>query len=342
MVGERAIAVAPMVGYTDRHFRYLLRLISQRAWLYTEMTVDLALLRGDRDRLLRHRPEERPLALQLAGHDPKTLAQAARIGEAYGFNEINLNLGCPAEKAQGGGFGACLFAEPERVREILKAMTEAVRVPVTVKMRLGLGPESYPELARRVEAWAGAGVRVFVVHARTALLHLSTRKNREVPPLRYDWVYRLKEDFPELTILLNGGVKSLEEALEHLKKVDGVMLGRAVLEDPFVLEGVDERVYGLPRRPDRLEVARRMRAYLEEEMAQGTPPWAVLRHLLPLFRGRPRGRLWRRILSEGRGLEALDRALRLMEEEVEDQGQEGQPDPKGRPVGAPGPAGQGV
>ncbi len=341
-MNPRAIAVAPMVGYTDRHFRYLLRLISQKAWLYTEMTVDLALLRGDRYRLLRHRPEERPLALQLAGRDPKTLAQAAQIGEAYGFHEINLNLGCPAEKAQGGGFGACLFAEPEQVREILWAMTRAVRVPVTVKMRLGLGPESYPGLARRVEAWAGAGVRVFVVHARTALLHLSTRRNRAVPPLRQEWVYRLKEDFPELTILLNGGVKNLEEALGHLERVDGVMLGRAVLEDPFVLQEVDQRVYAHPHRATRLEVARRMRAYLEEELALGTPPWAVLRHLLPLFRGRPRGRLWRRLLAEGRDLRALDQALRAVEEVIEEEGKKPEPNPKGEAEAPLGPPRHGV
>ena len=193
-----------------------------------------------------------------------------------------------------------------------------------------------------VEAMAEAGVKVFVVHARSALLALSTKANREIPPLRHDWVHRLKGDFPQLTFVTNGGIRSLEEALFHLKRVDGVMLGRAVYEDPFVLEEADRRVFGLPRRPSRLEVARRMRAYLEEEVLKGTPPWAVLRHMLNLFRGRPKGRLWRRLLSEGRSLQALDRALRLMEEEVGEEGEKEKPGPRGQREAAPGPAREGV
>ena len=193
-----------------------------------------------------------------------------------------------------------------------------------------------------MEAMAEAGVKVFVVHARSALLALSTKANREIPPLRHDWVHRLKGDFPQLTFVTNGGIRSLEEALFHLKRVDGVMLGRAVYEDPFVLEEADRRVFGLPRRPSRLEVARRMRAYLEEEVLKGTPPWAVLRHMLNLFRGRPKGRLWRRLLSEGRSLQALDRALRLMEEEVGEEGEKEKPGPRGQREAAPGPAREGV
>ncbi len=191
------LSVAPMVDRTDRHFRFLVRQVSLGVRLYTEMTVDQAVLRGNRERLLAFRPEEHPIALQLAGNDPKSLAEAARVGEAFGYDEINLNLGCPSEKAQEGGYGACLLRDTPRVAEILRAMGEAVRVPVSVKMRLGLeGKETYPALAHTVAGFAEAGVSVFIVHARSALLALSTKGNREIPPLRHEWVHRLKEDFP--------------------------------------------------------------------------------------------------------------------------------------------------
>ncbi|WP_105318521.1 tRNA dihydrouridine(20/20a) synthase DusA [Thermus tenuipuniceus] len=323
------LSVAPMVDRTDRHFRYLVRQISRKVRLYTEMTVDQAVLRGKAERLLTFHPTEHPIALQLAGSDPKSLAEAARIGQAWGYDEVNLNLGCPSEKAQEGGFGACLLLEPLRVGEILRAMVEAVAIPVTVKLRLGVEGESYPLLARWVERYGETGVRTFIIHARSALLNLSPLKNREVPPLRHDWVHRLKVDFPHLTFILNGGVRTLEEALPHLEKVDGVMMGRAVYEDPFVLEEADRRVFGLAHRPSRLDVARRMRLYLEAEVQKGTPPWAVLRHMLNLFRGQPGGRLWRRLLSEGRSLGALDQALRLLQEKVGQEGEEENPDPKG-------------
>ncbi|WP_038055750.1 tRNA dihydrouridine(20/20a) synthase DusA [Thermus amyloliquefaciens] len=323
------LSVAPMVDRTDRHFRFLVRQISRGVRLYTEMVVDQAVLRGNAERLLAFHPEEHPIALQLAGSDPRSLAEAARIGQAFGYDEVNLNLGCPSEKAQEGGFGACLLLDPQRVREILRAMVEAVEVPVTVKLRLGVEGESYPLLARWVEAYAETGVRVFIVHARSALLNLSTRKNREVPPLRHEWVHRLKGDFPQLTFVLNGGVRSLEEALPHLERVDGVMMGRAVYEDPFVLAEADSRVFGMGGRPSRLEVARRMRAYLAQEAEGGTPPWAVLRHMLNLFRNQPGGRLWRRLLSEGRSLEALEQALGLLQEKIGHEGEEENPDPKG-------------
>ncbi|GLV48064.1 tRNA-dihydrouridine(20/20a) synthase [Thermus sp. LT1-2-5] len=327
------LSVAPMVDRTDRHFRYLVRQVSRGVRLYTEMTLDQGVLRGNRERLLAFRLEEHPIALQLAGRNPEDLAEAARIGEAFGYDEINLNLGCPSAKAQEGGYGACLLRDPLRVAEIVRAMAQAVRVPVTVKLRLGLeGQETYPGLARLVERLAEAGAEAFIVHARSALLTLSTRANREIPPLRHEWVHRLKGDFPHLRFVLNGGLRTLEEALAHLGQVDGVMLGRAVYEDPFVLEAADQKVYGLGRRPSRLQVAQRMRAYLEEEAAKGTPPWAVLRHMLGLFRGRPAGKLWRRILSEGKSLAALDRALRLMEEKVGQEGEEENPHPKGHPL----------
>ncbi|GAB5603151.1 tRNA dihydrouridine(20/20a) synthase DusA [Thermus sp. FJN-A] len=337
------LAVAPMVDRTDRHFRFLVRQVSRGVRLYTEMTVDQGVLRGDRERLLFFRPEEHPIALQLAGSEPGSLAEAARIGEAFGYDEINLNLGCPSERAQAGGFGACLLLDPVRVAEALAAMAQAVRVPVSVKMRLGLeGRETYPALAGTVARFAEAGVRVFIVHARTALLTFSPRANRQVPPLRHGWVHRLKADFPHLTFVLNGGIRTLAEAVPHLRRVDGVMMGRAVYEDPFVLAEADPQVFGLEGRRTRLQVARRMRAYLEEEALRGTPPWAVLRHMLSLFRGQPGGRLWRRLLSEGRSVAALDRALRSLEEKVGDEGEEENPDPEGHPEGAPGLAREGV
>jgi len=327
------LSVAPMVDRTDRHFRFLVRQVSLGVRLYTEMTVDQGVLKGNPERLLAYRPEEHPIALQLAGKDPERLAQAAQVGEAFGYDEINLNLGCPSEKAQQAGYGACLLRDPVRVAAMVQAMAEAVRIPVTVKLRLGLeGQETYPELARLVEGLAEAGAKAFIVHARSALLSLSTRANRAIPPLRHEWVHRLKGDFPHLLFVLNGGLRTLEEALAHLDKVDGAMLGRAVYEDPFVLEEADRKVYGLNRRPSRLGVAWRMRAYLEEELYRGTPPWAVLRHLLSLFRGMPGGRLWRRILAEGRSLQALDQALRLMEEKVGEEGKEEHPHPKGHPL----------
>lgn len=318
------LSVAPMLDWTDRHFRYLLRLISQRTRLYTEMVVDQSILLGNRPRLLDFNPEEHPVALQLGGSLPEKLAEAARIGEAWGYDEINLNLGCPSERVQGGGFGACLMLEPDLVAEGLTAMRQAVRIPVTVKHRLGVDDlEEYRYLARFIEKLAGVGVEVFIVHARKAYLKgLSPAENRTRPPLRYEWVYRLKQDFPHLTLVLNGGVRSLDEAQAHLARVDGVMLGRAVYEDPFVLEEADRRLFGLNRRVGRLEVAQAMLGYTEAQLEQGTPLWAITRHMLNLFKGQPGGRLWRRLLSEracrrGAGVEVLREALQKVQAETE-------------------------
>ncbi|WP_027882127.1 tRNA dihydrouridine(20/20a) synthase DusA [Meiothermus rufus] len=313
------LSVAPMLDWTDRHFRYLLRQITRGTRLYTEMVVDQSILLGDRPRLLDFHPEEHPLALQIAGSEPKKLAEAARIGEAWGYDEINLNLGCPSPRVQGGGFGACLMLEPVRVAECMAAMRQAVRIPVTAKHRLGVDEvEDYGYVARFIEKLAGVGIGVFIIHARKAYLKgLSPAQNRTVPPLRYDWVYRLKQDFPQLTIVLNGGVRSLVEAQAHLKRVDGVMLGRAVYEDPFVLEQADRLFFGLAHQPNRLEVAQAMLAYTQIQMERGTPLWAVARHMLNLFKGQPGGRAWRRLLSEragrrGAGLEVLQEALALV------------------------------
>lgn len=310
------LSVAPMLDWTDRHFRYLVRLISRRVRLYTEMVVDQSILLGNRPKLLDFSPEEHPVALQLGGSVPEKLAEAARIGEAWGYDEINLNLGCPSERVQGGGFGACLMLEPDLVAESMAAMRQAVKIPVTTKHRLGVDEvEDYRYLARFVEKLAGVGIEVFIIHARKAYLKgLSPAENRTIPPLRYDWVYQLKQDFPHLTIVLNGGVRTLEEVQAHLAKVDGVMLGRAVYEDPFVLEAADWMLFGEARATTRLEVAQAMLHYTEAQLEQGTPLWAIARHMLNLFKGQPRGRLWRRILSEracrwGAGVEVLQEAL---------------------------------
>ena len=300
MRSPRAFSVAPMLERTDRHFRYLFRQISERALLYTEMVVDRAILRGDRERLLAHREEEHPLALQIAAREPEEAARAARLALPYGFDEINLNVGCPSEKSQALGIGAVLFREPERVAAIVRAIHEETGVLPTVKHRIGLdGDEGYTPLARFVERVAESGAQVFVVHARKALLSLSTRRNREIPPLRHDLVHRLKADFPELTIVTNGGIQTLDEVLFHLEKVDGVMVGRAAFEDPWRFAELDARVFGQSRRPDRCQVARAMLAYLEEELNRGTPGRAVLKPLIPLFRGTRGARAWRRTLTEG-------------------------------------------
>lgn len=312
-----------MMDWTDRHFRYLLRLISKQTRLYTEMVVDQSILLGHRPKLLDFNPEEHPVALQLGGSVPERLAEAAKIGEAWGYDEINLNLGCPSERVQGGGFGACLMLEPERVADCMAAMRQAVKVPVTAKHRLGVDElEDYRYVARFVERLAVVGIEVFIIHARKAYLKgLSPAENRTVPPLRYEWVYRLKQDFPYLTIVLNGGVRNLDEAQAHLAQVDGVMLGRAVYENPFVLEQADRKLFGLERSTTRLEVAQGMLRYAEAQHEQGTPLWAIARHMLNLFKGQPGGRLWRRWLSEracrrGAGVEVLQEALEQVQSEI--------------------------
>lgn len=318
------LSVAPMLDWTDRHFRYLLRQITWRTRLYTEMVVDQSILLGNRPRLLDFNPVEHPVALQLGGSVPEKLAAAARIGEEWGYDEINLNLGCPSERVQGGGFGACLMLSPDLVAECMAAMRQAVKVPVTAKHRLGVDEvEDYRYVARFVEKLAGVGIEVFIIHARKAYLKgLSPAENRTVPPLRYEWVYRLKQDFPHLTIVLNGGVRTLQEVEAQLKQVDGVMLGRAAYEDPFVLEQADRRLFGLERYTTRLEVAQGMLRYAEAQLERGTPLWAIARHMLNLFKGQPGGRLWRRWLSEracrrGAGVMVLQEALEQVQAEAE-------------------------
>jgi tRNA-dihydrouridine synthase A len=305
-----------MMDWTDRHCRNLHRALTSRALLYTEMLTTGAILHGDRARLLAFDPAEHPVALQLGGSEPADLVAAARIGEAEGYDEINLNVGCPSDRVQSGRFGACLMKEPELVAECMAAMAAAVRVPVTVKCRIGVDDQD-PEdsLFRLVELCAQAGVRHFVVHARKAILKgLSPKENRDIPPLNYPLVYRLKAERPELTIVINGGVGSLDEAQEHLRHVDGVMLGRAAYHTPALLGEVDARIFGQGEAVSAIEALERYRPYMARELASGTHLAAMTRHMLGLFHGASGARTWRRILTvegvkPGAGLEVLDAAL---------------------------------
>lgn len=309
-----------MMAWSDRHYRFFLRLISRHARLYTEMLTTGALLHGDRDRLLRFNEEEHPLALQIGGSEPKDLGACAALAGAYGYDEVNLNVGCPSNRVQNGRFGACLMAEPELVADGVAAMRARTDLPVTVKTRIGIDDmDDYADLARFVAIVAGAGCETFVIHARKAWLHgLSPKENRDVPPLRYTSVYRLKRDFPALTIVINGGITSLDQAQGHLDHVDGVMIGRSAYRDPYALAAVDARFHGDDAATrSRHEAIRALLPYVERELGAGTPLKAITRHLLGLFQGQPRGRAWRRYLSEnahrrGAGPEVLENALALV------------------------------
>jgi tRNA-dihydrouridine synthase A len=305
-----------MMDWTDRHCRVLHRTLSTRAMLYTEMLTTGAVLHGDRARLLAFDPAEHPVALQLGGSDAADLVEAARIGEAEGYDEINLNVGCPSDRVQSGRFGACLMREPELVADCMAAIGAAVNVPATVKCRIGVDDQTPEEsLFELVDLCAAAGVRHFVVHARKALLKgLSPKENRDVPPLDYPLVWRLKRERPELTIVINGGVGSLDEAVQHLAHVDGVMLGRAAYHTPAILGEVDARLFGEGETVSALEAVARYRPYVSRELARGTHLAAMTRHMLGLFHAAPGARTWRRILTvegvkPGAGLEVIDAAL---------------------------------
>jgi tRNA-dihydrouridine synthase A len=301
LAAPRRFCVAPMMDWTDRHCRYFLRLLSRRARLYTEMIPCGAILHGDRARVLRFHPDERPLALQLGGSEPDELADCARIAADFGYDEINLNVGCPSGRVQTGRFGACLMAEPARVAEGVAAMA-AANLPVTVKTRTGIDDrDSEAFLHDFVATVAAAGCRTFIVHARKAWLRgLSPKENREVPPLDYAKVYRLKQAFPHLEIIVNGGITDLDQAESHLAHADGVMLGRAAYHNPYLLAEVDRRFYGVPQPPPRREeVIAQLVPYLERELAAGTRPHHITRHILGLYQGVPGARAWRRRLSEG-------------------------------------------
>ena len=319
---DHRLCLAPMLDWTDRWFRLLMRRISRRLLLYTEMVTTGALLHGDLERHLGHFPEESPVALQLGGSQPDELARCAALGEQWGYDEINLNLGCPSDRVQSGRFGACLMAEPNLVAECIAAMGEATALPVTVKHRIGIDHlDDYDHLARFVATLAEAGCRTFIVHARKAWLEgLSPRENREVPPLDYPRVHRLKRDFPHLEIVINGGILTLEQAEAQLQRVDGVMIGRALYHDPWLAAEADRRLFGDDFHPGTPhQVVRGLLPTIEAACRAGVPLKRISRHLLGLFHGRPGAKRWRRHLSEhahlpGAGPEVIEQALALVPE----------------------------
>ena len=308
-----------MMDGTDRHCRYFHRLLTRRARLYTEMITAEAIVNGDETYLLAFDPTEHPVALQLGGSDPEKLAYAAGVGARFGYDEINLNVGCPSDRVQSGAFGACLMKMPHLVADCVAAMTKTVDIPVTVKCRIGVDDQDPEEaLPKLVDVCADAGCSIFIVHARKAWLEgLSPKENRTIPPLDYDIVRRLKAARPDLTIVLNGGIETLGEAAAHLGAFDGVMLGRAAYGSPFILADVDQIVYEEAYAPQPREaVIETMSDYVKKEFSNGVRPYAITRHMLGLYHGAPGARVWRRFLSEhapsARG-DILDLALREME-----------------------------
>ncbi|GAB6141240.1 tRNA dihydrouridine(20/20a) synthase DusA [Methylosoma difficile] len=305
----RKFSVAPMMDWTDRHCRYFHRLLSQNAWLYTEMVTTGALIHGDHHRFLHYNAEEHPLALQLGGSNPRELGLCAKMAEDYGYDEVNLNVGCPSDRVQNGRFGACLMAEPELVADCVAAMNNAVKLPVTVKSRIGIDDkDSYEELVHFIGTVANAGCKTFIVHARKAWLSgLSPKQNREVPPLRYDVVYQLKIDFPHLEIILNGGVTSLEQAETVLQHVDGVMVGREAYQNPYLLAEVDRRIFSIDKTaPSRAQIMEQLLPYVREQLTTQARLNSVTRHILGLYHGEVGARGWRRHLSENVGKAGAD------------------------------------
>ena len=294
--------VAPMMDWTDRHCRFFHRQLSRHAHLYTEMVTTGALINGEPKRFLRFDPAEHPVALQLGGNDPDELAHCAELAGDFGYQEVNLNCGCPSDRVQEGRFGACLMRDPRRVALCVAAMSKATDLPITVKNRIGVDDsEEYEFLKRFVSTVADAGCETFVIHARKAWLNgLSPKENREIPPLRYEVVYRLKQEFPWLNIIINGGIKTLDECEQHLNQVDGVMLGREAYENPYLLAGVDRRLFGSSAESvTREQALLPLRGYFERECKRNVSLHHITRHILGLFRGQPGGRAFRRVLSEG-------------------------------------------
>lgn len=290
-----------MLDWTDRYCRYFLRLISRHVVLYTEMVTMGAVLHGNRARFLDFDPSEHPVALQLGGSDPKALAECARLGQAWGYDEINLNLGCPSDRVQSGRFGACLMMTPRLVGDCVKAMRDRVSVDVTVKHRIGVDErDSYDELCEFIGTVSDAGCNTFIVHARKAWLQgLSPKENREIPPLSYATVHRLKRDFPQLEVIINGGITSLEQAQRQLEHVDGVMIGREAYHNPWMLAEADRVIFAKTGEAvTRGQVVASLIPFVEKELAAGTPINRITRHILGLFHGQPGARKWRRMLSE--------------------------------------------
>ena len=297
---NRKVSVAPMMDCTDKHERYFLRLISKNVLLYTEMIVSEAIDRGDRQKLLSFNLEEKPVALQLGGSSPKLLSNASKIGEEFGYDEINLNLGCPSKKVQKNKFGACLIKEPKLVADCLNEMQSKTKLPVTVKTRIGYDQvEDYEHLYNFINLLKSTGVKTFIIHARKAMLGKFTPKqNLNIPPLKYEMVYKLKEDFKELNIIINGGITSPEQIKDHIKKVDGVMIGRSIYHSPYLLADIEKEIFQNEDVSSRQEVVEKLVKYLKDEIKKGTRVNQVMRHTLGLFHGQTGSNFWKRYLSE--------------------------------------------
>ena len=294
-------SIAPMMDWSDNNCRYFWRLLTKQALLYTEMVTTGALIHGDRKRFLHFNREEHPVALQLGGSDPKDLARCARWAQEWGYDEVNINCGCPSDRVQSGMFGACLMGKPDLVADCVKAMMDSCDIPVTVKHRIGIDHmESYEQLLAFIEPVAAAGCSVFIVHARKAWLQgLSPKENREIPPLNYPWVYQLKKDFPHLTIVVNGGIQSIKDCQDHLEHVDGVMLGREAYQNPWMLAQVDGKLFGIDSPlKSRDDVIAELLPFAEQHLAQGGQLNHITRHILGLYQGIPGARKFRRHLSE--------------------------------------------
>jgi len=297
---NRKVSVAPMMDCTDRHERYFLRLISKNTLLYTEMIVDEAIKRGDKKKLLEFSINEKPVALQLGGSSPKLLAEASKVGEDFGYDEINLNLGCPSKKVEKNKFGACLMKEPNLVADCLTDMQVATNLPVTIKTRIGYDDvEDYENLYNFISILKQTGVKTFIIHARKAMLGKFTPKqNLNIPPLKYDYVFRLKKDFPKEEIIINGGITSVEEIKPLLKKTDGVMIGRAAYHTPYILAEVEKEIFDNSKILSRQEVIEQLIPYVKNELKKGTRLNQIMRHTLGLFHGQTGASYWKRYLSE--------------------------------------------
>jgi tRNA-dihydrouridine synthase A len=297
---NRKVSVAPMMDCTDRHERFFLRLISKNTLLYTEMIVDEAISRGNKKKLLEFNINEKPVALQIGGSSPKLLAEASKIGEDFGYDEINLNLGCPSKKVEKNKFGACLMKEPNLVADCLSNMQAATKLPVTIKTRIGYDDvEDYENFYNFISILKSTGVKTFIIHARKAMLGKFTPKqNLNIPPLKYDYVYNLKKDFPNEEIIINGGIISVEEINNHLKKTDGVMIGRAAYHTPYLLADIEKEIFKIDTIPSRQEVIENLIPYVKEELKKGTRLNQIMRHTLGLFHGQSGASHWKRYLSE--------------------------------------------
>lgn len=319
---NRKLSIAPMMGHTDQHFRYFMRIISPHALLYTEMITTGALIHGDRQRFLEHNSAEHPLAIQLGGSDPEALATCAVIAEEAGYDEVNLNVGCPSDRVQSGKFGACLMAEPELVAASVAKMSQRVNIPITVKTRIGIDDkDSYEELTAFIDCVQEAGCNSFIVHARKAWLNgLSPKENREIPPLQYTSVYQLKKDFPKLEFIINGGFTTQDSIVEQYVHVDGVMVGRAAYQNPYLLARLEAILFDVETQPaSRYEILEKFMQYVQQNLDAGASLAHITRHILGLFFGQPGARAYRRYISEhvykeGAGVEVIQAAMQEVQQ----------------------------